>query len=152
MTYEELRGLHDQLLKAMGLFHEKFLCQFSKESQQYPGIKKNHIMIIGFLYQNQVLTATEIAKMLNMEKGSLTTLIDQLVGFRLVIRCEDVSDRRKALISLTNAGKAEMEDIMINSTQRMREILCNVDPDELLKFVDSLRYTVEFMQKIKKVN
>lgn len=152
MTYEELRGLHDLLFKTMGLFHEKFLRQFPKESQQYPGIKKNHIMIIGFLYQNEILTATQIAKMLNMEKGSLTTLIDQLEGFGLVIRCEDVNDRRKTLISLTDAGKSEMEDIMRNSIQRMNEILDNTDPDTLMKFVDSLKYASEFMQKIKKVN
>lgn len=152
MTYEELRELHDLLFKTMGLFHEKFLCQFRKESQQYPGIKKNHTKIISFLYQNQILTATEIAKMLNMEKGSLTTLIDQLEESGLVIRCEDLNDRRKTLISLTDAGKAEMEDTMRNSTQRMSEILGNEDPDELHKFVDNLKCTAEFMQKIKKVN
>jgi DNA-binding MarR family transcriptional regulator len=118
----------------------------------YPGVKKNHIMIIGFLYRYQTLTATEIAKKLNMEKGSLTTLIDQLEGVGLVTRCKDLNDRRKTLISLTNIGKEEMEAIMRNSTQRMYEILSNADPDELLEFISSLRYAVEFMQRIKKVN
>lgn len=149
MKYEEL---HDLLFKTIGLFHEKFLCKFRKESPHHPGIKKNHTMVLGFLYRNQVLTATEIAKILNMEKGSLTTLIDQLEAFGLVIRCKDLNDRRKILISLTDAGKSEMEDTMRNSTQRISEILGDADPDELLKFVDSLRYAVEFMQKIKKVN
>lgn len=152
MGYEELRELHDLLFKAMGLFHEKFLCQFGKESPNYPGVKKNHIMIIGFLYRYQTLTATEIAKKLNMEKGSLTTLIDQLEGVGLVTRCKDLNDRRRTLISLTNIGKEEMEAIMRNSTQRMYEILSNADPDELLEFISSLRYAVEFMQRIKKVN
>jgi len=152
MKYEELRELHDLLFKTLGLFHEKFLCQFRKESPQYPGIKKNHAMIIGFLYQNQVLTATEIAKILNMEKGSLTTLIDQLEELGLAIRYKDINDRRKALISLTDAGKAEMEDMMRNSAQRMGNILSDSDPDELLKFVESLSYAIEFMQKIKKVS
>lgn len=152
MTYEELQELHDLLFKIMGLFHEKFFCQFRKESEKYPGLKKNHIMIIGFLYQNQVLTATQIAKMLNMEKGSLTTLIDQLEKFGLVIRCVDVNDRRKVLISLTDGGKIAMEDTMKNSSQRISEILNNEDPNELLKFVDSLKYAAKFMQKIKKVN
>ncbi|MEY8001118.1 MarR family winged helix-turn-helix transcriptional regulator [Clostridium sp. Mt-5] len=152
MTYEELRELHDLLFKTMGLFHEKFLRQFPKESRQYPGIKKNHIMIIGFLYQNKILTATQISKMLNMEKGSLTTLIDQLEEFGLVIRCEDVNDRRKTLISLTDAGKSEMEDIMRNSIQCINKILSNTKSDELMKFMDSLKYAAEFMKKIKKVN
>ncbi|WP_368489922.1 MarR family winged helix-turn-helix transcriptional regulator [Clostridium sp. BJN0013] len=152
MRYEKLRELHDLLFKTIGLFHEKFLCQFRKESPRYLGVKKNHIMIIGFLYRHQTLTATEIAKKLNMEKGSLTTLIDQLEEFGLVTRCKDLNDRRKTLISLTNAGKVEMEAMMRNSTQRMNEILSNADPNELLKFISSLRYAVEFMQKIKKVN
>lgn len=148
MKYEELLELHDLLFNTMGLFHEKFLYRFRKESRQYPGIKKNHIKIIGFLYRHQFLTATEIAKMLNMEKGSLTTLIDQLEEFGLVTRCNDLNDRRKALISLTNAGKEEMEDTMRNSTQRMREILSDADPNELQKFLASLRYAVEFMQRM----
>lgn len=146
MKYEEL---HELLFSTMGLFHVKFLYRFRRESQQYPGIKKNHTKILGFLYQQHVLTATEIAKMLNMEKGSLTTLIDQLGEFGLINRCEDLNDRRKSLISLTDAGKKEMEDIMSDSTQRMSEILGDVDPDELKKFADSLRFVVNFMQKIR---
>lgn len=149
MRYEEL---YELLFKTIGLFHEKFICQFRKESPQHPGIKKNHIMIIGFLYHNQFLTATEIAKRLNMEKGSLTTLIDQLEELGLAIRCRDLNDRRKTLISLTDVGKVEMEDMMKDSTQRMSKILGNADPGELLKFVDSLRYADEFMQKINKGN
>ncbi|WP_446897062.1 MarR family winged helix-turn-helix transcriptional regulator [Clostridium sp. LBM24168] len=152
MTYEELQEIHELLFKTMGLIHEKFLRQFPKESRQYQGIKKNHIMIIGFLYQNHVLTATQIAKMLNMEKGSLTTLIDQLEKFGLVIRCEDTNDRRKTLISLTDAGKSEIEDIIKNSIQCIDKILSNAKTEELMEFVDSLKYVVEFMEKIKKVN
>ncbi|MHC6180039.1 MarR family winged helix-turn-helix transcriptional regulator [Clostridium sp. JNZ X4-2] len=152
MTYEELGELHDLLFKTVGLFHEKFLRQFPKENRQYHGIKKNHIMIIGFLYQNEILTATQISKMLNMEKGSLTTLIDQLEGFGLVVRCEDANDRRKTLISLTAAGKSEMENITRNSIECISKILGNAQSDELMKFVDSLKYVVEFMKKIKKVN
>ncbi|MBV7271501.1 MarR family transcriptional regulator [Clostridium sp. PL3] len=147
MTYDELHELHDLLFKTMGLFHEKFIRRFCRESEKCPGLKKNHTIIIGFLYQNKILTATEIAKMLNMEKGSLTTLIDQLQELGLVIRYEDTNDRRKSLISLTDFGRATMEDMMKVSIQRMNEILGNADTDEVLKFVDSLRYAVEFMQK-----
>ncbi|WP_294183763.1 MarR family winged helix-turn-helix transcriptional regulator [uncultured Clostridium sp.] len=150
MTYEQLQELYDLLFKTMGLFHERFLRQFPKESRQYPGIKKNHIMIIGFLYQNHSLTATQIAKMLNMKKGSLTTLIDQLEKLDLVVRHNDTNDRRKSLISLTDAGKLEIEDIMKISVQCMGKILSNTDPEDLSKFVDSLKYAVKFMQKLRR--
>lgn len=148
MKYEDLQELHDLLFSTMGLFHQKFLHRFSKESQKYPGLKKNHIKMVSLLYQHPFLTATEIAKMLNMEKGSLTTLVDQLVDFGLVNRCEDHHDRRKSLLSLTDAGKAEMEDILNDSIQRMSQILGDADPDELQEFVASLRHATEFMQKL----
>ena len=70
----------------------------------------------------------------------------------MVIRSKDLNDRRKVSIFLTDAGKIEMEDMMRDSTAHMSKILGNADPGELLKFVDSLRYAVEFMQKIKKGN
>lgn len=85
--------------------------------------------------------------MLNMEKGSLTTLIDQLERLGLVIRCNDANDRRKVLISLTDTGIKEMESIMNISIYRMSEILSTANPNELAKFTDSLKYAVEFMQK-----
>ncbi|MDD4170000.1 MAG: MarR family winged helix-turn-helix transcriptional regulator [Desulfotomaculaceae bacterium] len=149
MNYEDLRELHDLIFGAMGLFHEKFLRQFRKRNQRYLGLKKNHTRIIAFLYQHQVLTATEMAKMLDMEKGSLTTLIVQLEELGLVMRCDDLNDRRKFLISLTDAGKAEMETTLSSSTRCMSEILSDADPDELQKFVAGLRYAVEFMEKIQ---
>ena len=148
MNDETSKELHKLIFSTMGLFHEKFLHEFRKRNQRYQGLKKNHIKILGFLYQYQVLTATEIAKMLDLEKGSLTTLIDQMEELGLVIRCDDPNDRRKFLISLTDAGKAEMENTMCCSTQCLNEILGDADPDELQNFVASLRYIVKFMEKI----
>ncbi|RMC99956.1 MarR family transcriptional regulator [Clostridium autoethanogenum] len=147
MAKDEFRELHELLFKIMGLFHAKFIRKFCTESPNHPELKKNHTAIIGFLYQYKVLTATEISKMLNMEKGSLTTLIDQLERLGLVIRCNDVNDRRKVLISLTDTGIKEMESIMNISIYRMSEILSTANPNELAKFTDSLKYAVEFMQK-----
>lgn len=148
MKHEELRELHDLLFNTIGLFHEKFLHRFPKGSQQYPGIKKNHFKIMFFVHQNSFLTATEIARSLNMEKGSLTTLIDQLEEVGLVIRSEDNYDRRRSLISLTQDGKALIEAIADESIRRMGEILTKADSDELHKLADSLRYTVEFMKRL----
>ncbi|AKN33733.1 MarR family transcriptional regulator [Clostridium carboxidivorans P7] len=147
MAKDEFREIHDLLFKTIGLFHSKFIRKFCTESPKHPELKKNHTAIIGFLYQYKVLTATELSRVLNIEKGSLTTLIDQLEGLGLVIRCSDANDRRKTLISLTDAGKKEMEDIMEISIHRMSEILGTADPNELTKFADNLKYAVEFMEK-----
>lgn len=148
MEQEELRELHDLIFGSLGLFHKKFLNQFRKRNQRYEGLKKNHAKIIAWTYQHHVLTATEIAQMLDMEKGSLTTLIDQLEDMGLLMRSRDPQDRRKSLISLTDAGKTEMETAMHSSTQCISEILTEAEPAEVQEFVASLRYIVKFMNKI----
>mgnify|MGYP001008443615 CR=1 FL=1 len=148
MADNEFKELHDLLLGIMGLFYEKFLCKFRKESPNYPGVKKNHIRIMIFIYKNLALTASEIAKKLNMEKGSVTTLIDQLEKYGLVVRCSVPNDRRKTIICLTDTGKTEIEDTIKNSIQCISTILADSKPEELQKFSDSLRYAVDFIQKI----
>lgn len=148
MQYKDLREIHDLMFSTMGLFHEKFLHRFPKDSGPSSGIKKNHRFLIGFLYQHPFLTATELAKAMNMEKGSLTPMIDQLSELGLIKRSEDPNDRRKTLISLTEAGRQEMEDVMNVSVRRISEILNDKDPDELREFIASLRYIVAFMQGI----
>lgn len=148
MKAEELNELHGLLFCTLGLYHEKFLHRFGKESENYPGIKKNHIRIIGFLYRYPALTATEIAKMLNVEKGSVTTLLDQLEEYSLIDRCECHQDRRKSLVSLTDAGRTEMENIMRDTIRRLDNILADADPAELRDFIKNLRQAAEFMQKL----
>ncbi len=144
----QLLELHDLLFETLGLVHDKFLYKFRKESPNCPGLKKNHIRILCFLYKNQALTATEIARILNMEKGSLTTLIDQLEEFGLVVRCNDANDRRKTYVSLTDAGRAEMEDTIEYSVARLSAILADCNSADVQRFIDSLKYAVEFMQRL----
>jgi DNA-binding MarR family transcriptional regulator len=86
--------------------------------------------------------------MLDMEKGSLTTLIDQLEEMGLVTRCADPRDRRKILISLSASGRDEMNNIMDNYTRNLSTFFHDVKPEESKQFVDSLRFAVEFMTKL----
>lgn len=148
MNFQEAKELHDLLFTFIGLFHEKFLLRFRRHYDDNPSIKKNHVKIISILYQHDHLTPTEIGKMLDIEKGSLTALIDQLEEMGLVVRCDDPNDRRKLLVSLSTAGMNEMNKIMDHYTQQLNVFLHNVNSEEMKKFVASLRYAVAFMKKL----
>jgi DNA-binding MarR family transcriptional regulator len=132
----------------MGLFHEKFSSRFRQETICESSLKKNHKKIINILYQHDKITLTEIGKLLDIEKGSLTTLIDVLEEEDFVIRLNDPADRRKTLISLSPKGKEEMEQVIDFLAQRMKESLNKFDPKEIQKFQMSLQYVVDFMNKI----
>ncbi|MGE5396370.1 MAG: MarR family winged helix-turn-helix transcriptional regulator [Chitinophagales bacterium] len=148
MDYEETRELHNLLFTFSGLFYEKIFLRFRKDHFNYPDLKKNHIRILSVLSQFDNVTPTKLWKMLDIEKGSLTALIDHLDELGLLIRMDDPSDRRKTLLSLTPAGKAEMDSIINDFTGKMNVFFQDLDPDEMGKFVDSLRFVVTFMKKL----
>lgn len=148
MNFDKAKEIHDLLFTFMGLFHEKFHFRFREESICVPCLKKNHMKILNILYQQDHITLTEIGKMLDIEKGSLTTLIDQLEEKEFVIRADDRTDRRKTLISLSPRGREEMDRVMNLYAQKMDELLCDVDSDEIQQFSTSLQFVVKFMKKI----
>lgn len=148
VDFREAKELHDLLFSFMGLLHEKFILRFRRKHSVWPWMKKNHAKIISILYQHEYLTSTSIGKMLDIEKGSLTTLIDQLEEKGVVMRREDPGDRRKILISLSPAGRNEMDKVMDFYTRKLNDFFQEVDPEELKRFIASLRYVVAFLKKI----
>jgi MarR family transcriptional regulator, organic hydroperoxide resistance regulator len=132
----------------MGLFHEKFVYRFRQETICEDTLKKNHKKIINVLYQHDQITLTEIGKLLDIEKGSLTTLIDSLEEKDFVTRLNDPTDRRKTLLTLSPKGKEEMEKVMNVFAQRIDESLHKFDPEEIEKFQQSLEYVVNILKKV----
>lgn len=148
MNFDRAKEIHDLLFSFMGLFHEKFLYRFRLETLCESSLKKNHMKIINILYQHDQITLTEIGKMLDIEKGSMTTLIDVLEEKDFVIRSNDPTDRRKTLISLSSKGKEEMDRVMNYYAQKMDEFLYKVDSDEIQKFQTDLQQVVGFLKKV----
>jgi DNA-binding MarR family transcriptional regulator len=60
------------------------------------------------LYDKGETTMTVLHRVIGLEKGSLTTVIDQLIEKGLVERKRDAEDRRKVNISLTPMGREKV--------------------------------------------
>ena len=103
------------------------------------------IMIIG---KAEKITPTTLSKFLNMEKGSLTTLIDSLEEKKLVVRSGDPNDRRKLLLSLTPAGINYMKTVAEQSQIALALMVANLDENEIEQMHASLKTLVELLKKI----
>lgn len=147
LNLDKAKEIHELLFAFMGLFHEKFIKRFRQEHFSEHCLKKNHTKIMHVLYQHDHLSLTEIGKMLDIEKGSLTTLIDQLEERDLVNRANDPTDRRKTPISLSLRGRKEMDQIMNFYAQKMDEFLRDSNPEEIEQFLKSLQFVVQFMKR-----
>jgi len=148
MNLTEAKELHNLLFAFFGMFHEKFIYRFRHDYVGLQGLKKNQIKILNVLSQYDLLTLTEIGKMLDIEKGSLTALIDQMEEMELVRRCGDPEDRRKYLITLGVQGREEMERLIDSYAHKLIRLFENFDTEETKKFVASLENAVDFMKKV----
>jgi DNA-binding MarR family transcriptional regulator len=148
MDQQKAYELHDLLFSFTGLVHEKFMAGFRRQDAGFMGLKKNHFKILCILSGHQSLTSTEIGRMLDLEKGSVTTLIDQLEECGLASRGYDPDDRRKFKIVLSDAGREVIDTINSGHVQGLESQLRGVDMPELQKFIDCLKFSVAFMKKL----
>lgn len=103
------------------------------------------IMIIG---KAEKIMPTVLSKFINMEKGSLTTLINSLVEKNFVNRSSDPNDRRKVLLSLTSKGIEYMKTIEEKSQKELALMIAGLDEKEIDQMHTSLKTLVEILKKI----
>ncbi|BAE83307.1 MarR family winged helix-turn-helix transcriptional regulator [Desulfitobacterium hafniense] len=148
LNYNKTKQIHKLMFTFMGLFHEKFLLPFRNEVDCRSDLKKNHIKILNILYHENPKTLTEIGKNLDIEKGSLTALVDFLEEKELIIRAMDPKDRRKSLIYLSPQGKEKMEERIAAFTEQMGESLAVFDAGDIQAFENNLQHVVDFLKKV----
>jgi len=87
------------------------------------------------------LTVGALRERLGVGGPSASRMVDRLVKDSMVERREDPADRRRALVDLTDAGRAALAEIRGGRDQRwaVREHLARLDPDHLRKFEEALR-------------
>jgi DNA-binding MarR family transcriptional regulator len=69
--------------------------------------------VLGVLWKTDGVNQQEIADKVQKNKASLTSLIDNLVKRKLVLRSEDPNDRRNKIISLTRQGHKSCETLQV---------------------------------------
>lgn len=108
--------------------------------------QKKAILLIG---KKEKVMPSELGKCLDLQKGSLTSLIDALEHYELVEREGDPEDRRKTLVSLTKSGEAYRIWITGQIEKNASEILEKLNEEELERYQNSLKTLIEIFGKIE---
>jgi DNA-binding MarR family transcriptional regulator len=82
---------------------------------------------------------TEVADYLGLTSATTCRLIDDLVGRGLVLSQPSTVDRRKIVLSLTGAGRANLEAARRGTLARLEELLAPLPPDQRALVVQSMR-------------
>ena len=81
---------------------------------------------------------TDLCAKLNIEKGSLTSMVDDLTDKGYVVREKDTADRRKYLITITESGSNVAADFMGKLSNSLEEKLFKLSEEEQDKYMEAI--------------
>ena len=102
--------------------------------------------ILNILKENPELSRTELGEMLSMSRQNIAELLNKLENNGYITRSVSSQDRRKVVISLTEAGMQEAENSAIDKTP-IPDFLNCLSGEELNQFNEYLERMLKFQSK-----
>ena len=94
---------------------------------------------------------TELCAKLNIEKGSLTSMIDDLTKKGYVLREKDLADRRKYMIVITEAGNKLAGDFTDKLSSDLEQKLFRLDEMDRARYQEALE-TLQYILNKEELN
>jgi DNA-binding MarR family transcriptional regulator len=105
--------------------------------------------VLWILMREGILPMSELGKHLYISKPYITTLVDQLIKEGYVERNPDTRDRRVINISITPAGRKHLQQAGVEYKADIKDILSDLDDDDLGELCQSLEKLHGIFAKIK---
>ena len=130
------------------LLMHKVFHDFHAELQQLP-LNRTHMKALMVIYLESSPHMTQVCSHMNLEKGSLTPVIDSLLEQDLVHRRRDAHDRRKLILSLTPKGRKLVEAHLDSVDRHVQKKLACLSKQEVQRFKRALLDLHEIAQKLQ---
>lgn len=148
MNEETLNELQMALMKLMPLYSHKVGRIFKKCYSPIYGCNRTQNKALLMLNYHHKLMLSQLGEMLDMPKGSLTSMIDSLEQKGLIFRESDPKDRRKTYVDLTSKGKEYIAAKMADYKKHLRKQLNKLSLEEQEKFTCSVYDLVDMLMKM----
>ena len=122
--------------------------------KQYSGlydVNKTQLRALVFMRNYGEISMTELCAKLNIEKGSLTSMIDDLSKKGYVYREKNLKDRRKYMIVITEEGKKIAADFTEKLSNDLEAKFFKLDTDEREKYLEAIE-TLETLVNKSELN
>lgn len=104
------------------------------------------VKVLFILEEHKFLNQQQIADLTLKNKASLTSLIDNMEKRELVIRTEDIGDRRNKIITLTNNGKETLitvKPVLKNLFEELYQDISNEEIEIMNNVISKMSKVVE---------
>jgi DNA-binding MarR family transcriptional regulator len=140
----ELRNIVQQFIRSFGLLEQtKTPCGFSMSLSQVFALQELEV---------QTLTITELAEKIQLDRSSVSRLIDGLVRGGFVSRELNEHNRREVVLALTEKGMSSMQKLRDQSVDFYNTILCKMSEPEQAQFFQSFKTFTNSLIEVKRDN
>ena len=118
--------------------------------KQYSGlydVNKTQLRALVFMKNYGEISMTELCAKLNIEKGSLTSMIDDISKKGYVYRENNLKDRRKYMIVITEEGKKIAADFTEKLSNDLEAKFFKLDTDEREKYLEAIETLATLVNK-----
>jgi DNA-binding MarR family transcriptional regulator len=144
----ELREIRKFFFRTMGHMRKHLFMDFFKKECTMCKMNKTQHKTVMILRSQGSKSMTELCSMLQLEKGSFTTIIDVLTEKGYVIRTKDEKDRRKHVIQLTQNGINFANGQINKLNEHLMKKLDKLSEDEMVKFLEAMKTLEEISNKL----
>ena len=132
--------LTKKIIETFPYFLHTLMNDFPFHESELP-LNKTQQKTLHIIHYHKNVTMGTICRHMNMEKGSITSVVDALIDMKLIQRERDPQDRRRVNISLTENGAAFVRRFEIRMGKHIQskiERLSEQDQKRFFKAVDDL--------------
>ncbi len=126
------------LSKTFPKIYSSLYLEYLKKYSALYNVNKTQLRALVFIKNHGSISMTELCAKLNIEKGSLTSMIDDLTKKGYVYREKDLADRRKYIIMITEEGDKLAVDFTNKLSEELEKKLFKLDESDRLKYQQAL--------------
>ncbi|MCQ1536241.1 MarR family transcriptional regulator [Methanosarcina sp. KYL-1] len=148
MKEERIKETVKLQFEMIHLFHKNFARVFHEIRDSPHNLNKNQNRAILIIGTKGEIMPSMLGKCLDLQKGSLTSMIDALEREGLVCRKGDPGDRRKTLVSLTEKGEEYKEWFTGELEKTASEIFEKLEEEDVVAYQESLQAMLGVLKKL----
>ncbi|MBO3444798.1 MULTISPECIES: MarR family winged helix-turn-helix transcriptional regulator [Clostridia] len=135
------------LSKTFPKIYSSLYLEYLKQYASTYNVNKTQLRALLFIKNNGSISMTDLCSKLNIEKGSLTSMVDDLAQKGFVIRERDLSDRRKYLINTTEQGNEIALDFMEKLSIKLEEKFSKFSEDDRNRYINAINTLQDILTK-----
>lgn len=139
------------LSKTFPKIYSSLYLEYLKQYSAMYNVNKTQLRALMFIKNNGAISMTDLCAKLNIEKGSLTSMVDDLTEKGYVVRTRDLLDRRKYLINITEKGIILASDFMEKLSEKLEEKLFKLDEEDRNKYMEAIN-TLQYILNKEEFN